>query len=102
MGQVDALYDRAALVALAADVRARYIAQLRTLLAPGSKGLVVTFAFDDAPSKIEPPPFPVSEEEVRRHYAGARVTEIDAAPLDTPRFRDAGVEGTEQCFLIEL
>ncbi len=100
VGPVDALYDRAALVALPADVRPRYVAHLRALLAPGSKGLLVTFDYDQ--SKVEPPPFAVSEEEVRRHYAGARVTAIDSAPLDGPRFREAHIEGIQQCFAIEL
>lgn len=100
VGNVDALYDRAALVALPADVRPRYVAHLRELLAPRSKGLLVTFDYD--PSKFEPPPFVVSEEEVRRHYAGAAVTDIDQAPLEGPRFREAGVSGTERCFAIEL
>jgi len=100
VGEVDALYDRAALVALPADVRPRYVAHLRGLLAPRSRGLLVTFDYDQ--SKFEPPPFAVSEEEVRRHYAGASVTVVDQAPLDGPRFRAAGVGGTEQCFAIEL
>lgn len=100
VGRVDALYDRAALVALPPEVRTRYVAHLRGLLAPGGTALLVSFDYE--PSKFEPPPFPVSEEEVRRHYAGARVTLLDEAPLDGPRFREAGVRGTERCFLIEL
>jgi thiopurine S-methyltransferase len=100
VGEVDALYDRAALVALGADVRPRYVAHLRELLSPRSKGLVITFDYEQ--SKLEPPPYAVSEDEVRRLYAGARVTAIDEGPLDSQRFRDAGVDATEHCFAIEL
>ena len=100
VGPVDALYDRAALVALPPDVRPRYVAHLRGLLGPHAKALLVSFDFDQ--SKFAPPPFAVSEEEVRRHYAGARVTLLDQAPLEGPRFREAGVSGTEHCYLIEL
>jgi len=100
VGDVDALYDRAALVALPADVRPRYVAHLRGLLAPQSKALLVSFDYDQ--SKFQPPPFAVSEEEVRRHYAGAQVTVLESGPLEGPRFREAGITGTEQCFSIEL
>ncbi len=105
VGAVDAFYDRAALVALPADVRTRYVAHLRTLFAPGSTGLLVTFVYDQ--SKAEGPPFAVDEDEVRRLYAGpgapgARVTMLDEAPLDGPRFREAGIAGTQHCFSIEL
>jgi len=100
VGAVDALYDRAALVALPADTRTRYVAHLRGLLAPGSKVLLVTFDYDQ--SKVNGPPFAVDEPEVRRHYAGGRVTLLDQGPLDGPKFREAGIRGTEQCFSIEL
>jgi thiopurine S-methyltransferase len=100
VGDVDAFYDRAALVALPPDVRARYVAHVRGLLAPQSKGLLVTFDYDQ--SKFAPPPFAVGAEEVRRHYTGARVTLLDQGPLEGPRFREAGIGGTEMCILIEL
>ena len=100
VGDVNALYDRAALVALPADVRPRYVAHLRGLLAPQSNGLLVSFDYDQ--SKLEPPPFAVPEEEIRHHYAGARVTLLEEGPLDGPRLREAGVTGREQCFAIEL
>ncbi|MBX3261135.1 MAG: hypothetical protein KIS78_03845 [Labilithrix sp.] len=100
VGEVDALYDRAALVALSSDVRPRYVAHLRTLLAPRSKGLLVTF--DYTSSSFDPPPYPVSEDEIRRLYAGASVTAIDEGPFDGPRFREAGVTATERCYAIEL
>jgi thiopurine S-methyltransferase len=100
VGPVDALYDRAALVALPEDVRPRYVAHLRGLLAPRSLGLVITFEYEQF--QMAPPPHAVSEAEVRQLYSGANVTAIDAAPLESPRFREAGVAATEHCFAIAL
>ncbi|MDF2696544.1 MAG: Thiopurine S-methyltransferase [Labilithrix sp.] len=100
VGNVDALYDRAALVALSGDVRPRYVAHLRELLAPQSKGIVITFEYDT--SKVAPPPYSVSEAEVRRLYSGAVVTQVEEGPLDGPKFREAGVEATERCFLVTV
>jgi thiopurine S-methyltransferase len=100
VGDVDALYDRAALVALAPNVRPRYVAHLRKLLAPQSRGLVITFDYDT--SKFEPPPYSVTEAEVRHLYGGALVVQVDQGALEGPRFREAGVEGAERCFSITL
>jgi thiopurine S-methyltransferase len=96
----DALYDRAALVALPPDVRPRYVEHLRALLAPGASGLVITFEYDQ--ERFEPPPFAVTENEVRELFAGATVEAIDQGPGEGPRFRAAGVQVKEQCFAITL
>jgi len=63
---VDAVYDRAALVALPEAMRRRYTAHLMdiTNLSPQ---LMICFEYDQ--SAIEGPPFSVSDEEVRQHYA---------------------------------
>jgi thiopurine S-methyltransferase len=100
IGTVDALYDRAALVALGPTARPRYVAHLRSLLGPGALGLVLIFEFDD--SKIPPAPYPVSGNELRSLYGGARVAQVDEGPLEGPRFRQAGIDAKELCFAIEL
>ncbi len=101
VGDVSALYDRAALVALPADVRPRYVAHLRSLLTPGAHGLVVTF---DYPQHQMPgPPFSVGEDEVRKLYSGAKVEQIDHAAVGSEgRFREAGVQAIERCFFVSL
>lgn len=68
LGVFDGVYDRAAMIALPEELRARYCAHLRTLLAPKAKLLLVTLHFD-APGG---PPFSVSPEEVSTAYAGAK------------------------------
>src|SRR5690606_21543268 len=53
LGPVDALYDRAAIVALPPETRRRYVARLREVLPAGAPGLVVTFEY--VQSQIEGP-----------------------------------------------
>lgn len=60
----DAYYDRAALIALPPELRARYVPHVRTLVAPGSPGLVIAFEHGDASG----PPYSVAESEVRALY----------------------------------
>lgn len=64
-GRFDAVWDRAALVALPPPMRARYAQHLRALVE--GPGLLVTFDYDQGAR--EGPPFAVPEDEVRRHYA---------------------------------
>mgnify|MGYP001135519506 CR=1 FL=1 len=99
LGPVDALYDRAAIVALPPETRRRYVAHLRELLPAGAPGLVVTFEY--AQSQLEGPPFAVLEDELRALWADSRVAAIDEAPTDGPRFREAGVALKERCYAIE-
>lgn len=95
---ITALYDRAAIVALPSEMRQRYAAHLRTLLAPGTKGLVITF---DYPQDLfDGPPFSVPGSELKRLYEGLAVEEIDSAMADAPRIRDAGIVCIERCFTV--
>jgi thiopurine S-methyltransferase len=80
LGPVDAIYDRAALVALPADMRARYTAHLMTLTATAPQ-LLITFEYD--PAIMAGPPFSVTAAEVQTHYAPHyRITQL--ADLDVP------------------
>ena len=66
LGQVDAIYDRAALVALPEAMRQRYAAHLITLTAAAPM-LVVRYEYDQ--SLAAGPPFSVSEEEIQKLYS---------------------------------
>lgn len=68
LGSVDAVFDRAALVALPADMRGRYTDHLATI-AGRAPQLLVTFEYDQ--SVMKGPPFSLTVSEVRDHY-GAR------------------------------
>jgi len=94
-GQIDALYDRAALVALPPDVRPRYVKHLRALIEPAAPGLVVTLEYPD--EGIAGPPFAVREPEVRELYAG-QIELLEEATTDTPH----KVPGIERCFAVTL
>jgi thiopurine S-methyltransferase len=57
-----ALYDRAAMIALPAPLRARYAAHLTSILARGCAGLLVSL--DYAQEQMSGPPFAVSDAEL--------------------------------------
>lgn len=65
LGRVDAIYDRAALVALPEDMRNRYAAHLISLTHTAPQ-LLITYEYDQ--HLYEGPPFSVPEEELQRHY----------------------------------
>jgi thiopurine S-methyltransferase len=65
VGQIDFVYDRAALVALPLDLRLRYVTKLDELLPVGAQQLVVTLEY--APVMAEPP-FSITPEETCTYY----------------------------------
>ncbi len=65
LGHVDAVYDRAALVALPEDMRTLYTAHLMQITANAPQ-LLICYEYDQ--STQPGPPFSVTSEEVRRHY----------------------------------
>lgn len=65
LGKVDAIYDRAALVALPFEMRVRYAAHLREITNTAPQ-LLVTFDYDQ--QKLDGPPFSVISNEVEQHY----------------------------------
>jgi thiopurine S-methyltransferase len=67
LGRVDAVYDRAALVALPESMRDRYTVHL-TEVTDTAPQLLITYHYDQR--LMDGPPFAISDEEVRRHYAG--------------------------------
>lgn len=69
LGEVDGVYDRAALVALPPERRPEYVEQMRRLVPGGVTVLLLTMEYD--PSRMDGPPFSVPEEEVRNLYGEA-------------------------------
>ena len=80
LGPVDAVYDRAALVALPADTRTHYTAHLIEI-AKKAPQLLITFEYDQR--VMDGPPFSVSHEEVLRHYDGTYEVRL-LASTDVP------------------
>lgn len=73
LGAVDAVYDRAALVALPEDMRTRYTAHLRAITREAAQ-LLICFEYDQ--SVMAGPPFSISDAEVRRHYEAVYVPRL--------------------------
>ena len=80
LGPVDAVYDRAALVALPEAMRARYTMHLKAITGTAPQ-LVIGYQYDQ--SVGDGPPFSVTPEELRRHY-GDDYTLTPLARLDVP------------------
>lgn len=68
LGAIDAIYDRAALVALPPEIRVTYTAHLRNIT-KGAPQLLLTFEYDQ--SVMPGPPFSISKDEVHEHYTRA-------------------------------
>ena len=66
LGPVDGIYDRAALVAFPEEMRKRYTAHLMETTGQAPQ-LLICYDYDQ--SLMEGPPFSVSNDEVKRHYA---------------------------------
>ncbi|MGB3620499.1 MAG: thiopurine S-methyltransferase, partial [Ketobacter sp.] len=66
LGPVDAIYDRAALVALPPAMRAQYSAHLIEITSSAPQ-LLITFEYDQ--DAIDGPPFSLDTEEINRQYA---------------------------------
>ena len=65
LGVVNAIYDRAALVALPKVMRDQYTAHLRKVTNTAPQ-LLISFEYDQ--NLMEGPPFSVSNDEVKQHY----------------------------------
>jgi len=70
IGNVDAVYDKAALIALPANMRVKYSEQVRQLSDTADKKfapqLLITLNYDQ--SKKNGPPFSISSEQIQQYY----------------------------------
>lgn len=90
-------YDRAALIALPASMRKRYVSHLLDQLADQAAGLLITLEYSQ--SEMTGPPFSVQEDEVRQLFSGyATVTELHRADIleHEPRFRERGLSQLQE------
>jgi thiopurine S-methyltransferase len=89
-GSFTRIWDRAALVALPEEIRGRYTAHVRSLAGPKAVLLQNVFEYDQ--SKMAGPPFSISDEEVRRHYAEADIELLseDDVIETAPQFKAKG------------
>ena len=91
---VDAIYDRAALVALSPEYRESYVEHCLSLLKPGGTILLVTY--DSPVADDHGPPFPVRKGTVERLFAGVtsciQVDEVHTAKADSERLQKRNLD----------
>lgn len=80
VGDIDAVYDRAALVALPEHMRTAYAHQMQQLAADAAQ-LLISYQYDQ--NAIAGPPFSVSDHEVHRLYGDAYQLSV-LARIDVP------------------
>ena len=96
LGPVALTYDRAALVALPADLRARY-AQRLVLLTDTVEQLLISFEYDQ--SRMPGPPFAVTGAELERLYGSHyRLQELSRKDViaNQPAFLERGLQHFEE------
>jgi len=92
IGRIDAFYDRAALIALTPEQRARYVARITEILEPHTPGLLVTLDYEQ--QRMQGPPFAVSAGEVSSLYQdGFSIERLAHTEIidSEPRFREKGL-----------
>jgi thiopurine S-methyltransferase len=97
IGRIDALYDRAALIALTPAQRARYAARVTLMLQPQTPGLLITLDYEQ--QKIQGPPFAVATAEVNDLYEeGFSVEQLAHTDVieAQPRFREKGLNALHE------
>ena len=92
LGAIDAVYDRAALVALPPEMRVAYAASMSQLVPPGKPTLLVSFEY---PQEMRGgPPFSVDAAEVQLLYeADFVVEELERVDVlaENPKFAELGI-----------
>lgn len=85
LGPVDAIYDRASIVALPEKIRLQYTKHLPAIT-NHAKQLLVTYEYDQR--LMDGPPFSVSREEVNDHYGSLYKIKILESNMLPPRSKD--------------
>lgn len=100
LGSVSAIYDRAALISWAPELRAAYAAHMTKLAGPGSQTLLITMEYPQ--EQMKGPPFCVGADEVERLYGqnhAIRQLGRDDILASEPRLQARGVtELYEVCY----
>lgn len=96
LGPVDAVYDRAAMVALPADMRKKYAAHLVDIT---NAAPMLLLAFDYDQNFIDGPPFSVPADEITAHYSGTytTITNLHTKPIEDGQ---KGPDASEKVWLL--
>ncbi len=93
LGTFDAIYDRAALVALDPKDRQRYVSTCQNLLNPKGGTFLISFDYDQ--SKRPGPPWSIDSAEVTRLFGHADLLEQNPRPV-SPAMQSAGIESMNE------
>jgi len=81
LGKVDAVYDRAALIALPSELRQLYSRHMIELFDEDTKGLLITTSYDE--TQMQGPPFSIGEKEVNALYgAHLDIKQVYSKPVN--------------------
>lgn len=95
LGQFDAVYDRAALVALQPEARGRYVETCRRRLVEGGLTLLVALAYDQ--SLASGPPWSIDEQTVREVFAERSIASLETRDVSVAkRLADAGIASLKE------
>lgn len=104
LSAVNAVYDRAAMVALPPEMRGRYVKHLVNILPPATKILLITFDYPQ--HEMQGPPFAVTPAEVEvlySEFADIRLLLQKNVLDENPRFKKRGLTALhERIYLLEL
>ena len=91
------IYDRAALIALSAEQRRRYVEKLKQLLPDRSTTLLITLAYNR--QEMSGPPFSVNRDEVSALFPFAEIEQLYQRDIieHEHRFRARGVTRLDEC-----
>jgi thiopurine S-methyltransferase len=86
------VFDRASLIALPQETRARYVQKMAELQQTGARSLLVTLTYNQ--NEMDGPPFSVSEEEVHKLYGSEfKIEKLAEREVleDEPKFQGRGL-----------
>ncbi|SEN19405.1 thiopurine S-methyltransferase [Nitrosospira multiformis] len=101
LAQVDAVYDRASLVALPPETRGAYTDHLLCILPPAIRILLITFDYPQ--SEMSGPPFAVSTAEVEALYGKRTDIRLLAkfnVLAENPRFQQRGISRLQESIFL--
>jgi len=100
IGEIDAVYDRASLVALPPEMRIEYAMNLSSLLSPSVKILLI--AFDYPQQEMQGPPFSVQDHEIEQlfnHWCDVKLLSHENILEQQTHFKERGLTRmTEQAY----
>lgn len=104
LGPIDAVYDRAALIALPAAMRQQYVQHMQTLVG-AVPHLLVTLEYPQ--SKMDGPPFSVEQAEVEslysERYSGTHAQICDDVLSHNANLQERGLDHLNECvYLLQV